>query len=97
MESEFEKGIEYESKRRNVSFHLFLGWSCVILSPVFLFLSTWGSKPKIGGAIGILVIGGVSLWLGYSERKDWEFPGKVIDKTTVFSLFIKEMSCKGSK
>ncbi len=33
----------------------------------------------------------------YSERKDWQFPGKVVDKTTIFRLFIKEISCKGSK
>ncbi|MCK5004911.1 MAG: pyridoxamine 5'-phosphate oxidase family protein [Candidatus Aminicenantes bacterium] len=33
----------------------------------------------------------------YSERKDWEFPGEVVDKTSIFRLFIKEISCKGSK
>lgn len=33
----------------------------------------------------------------YSTISDWEFPEKVVDKTLIFRLSIKEMSCKGSK
>jgi len=33
----------------------------------------------------------------YSGRSNWEFPVKVVDKTSIFRLFVKEMSCKGSK
>lgn len=33
----------------------------------------------------------------YSGRSNWEFPGKVVGKTTIFRLCIKDMSCKGSK
>ncbi|MCK5220156.1 MAG: pyridoxamine 5'-phosphate oxidase family protein, partial [Candidatus Aminicenantes bacterium] len=33
----------------------------------------------------------------YSGRLDWEFPGKVVDRTSIFRIFIKEISCKGSK
>ena len=33
----------------------------------------------------------------YSGRLGWEFPGKVVDRTSIFRVFIKEISCKGSK
>lgn len=33
----------------------------------------------------------------YSGGSDWEFTGKVVDKTSIFRLSIKDMSCKGSK
>ncbi len=33
----------------------------------------------------------------YSGRLGWEFPGKVVDRTLIFRIFIKEISCKGSK
>ncbi len=33
----------------------------------------------------------------YSKKKDWEFSGKVVDKTTIFRISIEELSCKGSQ
>ena len=70
MKKEFEKGMEYEVKRKNISFHLFMGWSCLVLSPIWFFFSFWDFRTRFLGGIVLLIFGLLSLWLGYSEIKE---------------------------
>ena len=70
MTTEFEKGREYEHQRRQRAFHLFLGGSCLVLSPIWFFFSVWDFQQRLYGLLFFLVIGSLSLWLGYSGKKE---------------------------
>ena len=69
MTDDFETGREYERIDKNKFFHLFLGWGCVIMSPIWFFFSTWSFKMRFYGGIGILAFGLLALSLGYLEKK----------------------------
>jgi len=63
----FEEGIEYERKRREISFYLLLGWACVIMSPIWFFFSVWDLSTRLKGSIFLIVFGSLSLYLGYKK------------------------------
>lgn len=71
MTKEFNKGREYEKLEHSMRFHLFFGYGCLIGGIIFLvpgvIFSNW-SGISIGGFISLL--GGLSLYLGYSEKKE---------------------------
>lgn len=70
MESEFEKGAEYERKRRDVFFHLSLGWICVILSPIWFYFLKVNFIQRLSMMFCLLFVGIIGLWVGYSKRKE---------------------------
>lgn len=67
MNKEFQKGVEYERKRREISFYLFLGWACIIMSPIWFFFSVWDFPTRLKGSIILMVIGILGLYLGYKR------------------------------
>lgn len=67
MKKQFERGIEYERLRRENSFHLFLGYSCIFGSVALIFSN---SNFKIGSSIFLAILGLIALLAGYEERKE---------------------------
>lgn len=68
--NKFERGREYERLDHQVSQHLFLGWSCLVMGIIWFFFSIWDFKTRLYGTIGLLLFSGASLSLGYSGRKE---------------------------
>ncbi len=69
MKNDFEIGREYERIASYVFFHLFLGWACVIMSPIWFLFSVWDFNTRVYGGIGLFIFGLLVLSLGYSEKK----------------------------
>lgn len=72
MKTAFEKGREYERLIESKRFHLFFGWGCIIGGIVFMI-------PRILSFISLflIILGGVSLYLGYQERRELNEKKKV--------------------
>ena len=51
------------------SFHCFLGWACLIMSPIWYFLSVWDFNQRYYGAIFLFIIGVTSLKIYEDEKK----------------------------
>lgn len=69
MVDEFEKGREYERESHNIFFHKFLGWACLIFSPIFYFFSVWDFNVRVNGWAFLTLFGSCLLLLAYSEDK----------------------------
>ena len=50
--------------------HLLLGWTCVVMAPIWFLFSVWDFKTRLCGLIGLSLFGIASLYLGYSEKKE---------------------------
>lgn len=68
--SEFNKGMLYERKMRDRSFHKFLGWACILFGSFWFFFSVWDFNTRAWGFVILLVVGVLSLYLSYQERKE---------------------------
>ena len=66
----FEKGREYERKRHDAFFHKFLGWTCLILAPIYYFFSIWDFSNRVYTWAGLTLFGCFTLLLYYSEIKE---------------------------
>lgn len=70
MESDFEKGIKYERLSSSSFRYLLIGWTLVIVSPIWFFFSVWDFSQRFWGLIVLLGFGLLTLSVGYSERKE---------------------------
>lgn len=70
MVSKFEKGMRYEKLRANSFFHKFLGWACIVLSPILSLFSLGILKIRFVCDLFLFIFGLLSLYLGYSEAKE---------------------------
>lgn len=65
-----ELGRELERLESSKFRYLWMGWCCTIMGPFWFFLSVWDFKTRFYGMIGLLVFGILSLYLGYSEKRE---------------------------
>jgi hypothetical protein len=71
MKNNFEKGREYERLYSSKRFHLFFGWSCTVAGIIFIIPKLlFVNYSFISVPITLIILGGLSLYLGYSERKE---------------------------
>jgi uncharacterized membrane protein YjjP (DUF1212 family) len=63
---DFDKGIEYESKRHDKFFHLFMGYACI----AFAFIMIFSPNFKFWSSFFLCIFGGLALWLAYHESKE---------------------------
>lgn len=66
-EKGFEGGKEWLDNNRRKSFNKFMGWACIVGSPIFLF-SKYALTTKLFISITLLIVGLLSLYMSKYEK-----------------------------